>query len=161
MRSLLELAKASAALTATCPACMNVTPNVFTMCLHCHERLHSCTIKNTVATTTTIEIYDDEVKVVDDVEMEPAKDPAKEEQETIDKLKMNEVKTALRSQIERDDENEEVSLEFIDNIMKNSDAQKGEGQEVYTPSFDVDDVDYDRDSQAPEIEERRNLQKRN
>ena len=50
-----------------------------------------------------------EVEVVDDVEMERPKDPAKEEQDIIDKLKTDEVKTALQSQIENDDEDEEVS----------------------------------------------------
>ena len=132
---------------------MDVTPNIFTMCLHCHGRFHSCGVKNTIATNTTIEIDDDEVEVVDDVEIEQAEDPAKEEQETINKMKMDEIKTALKSQIEQDEEDEEISLEFIDNMMRRSDAQKEEGQEVYTPSFDADQVDYDRDSQAPEIEE--------
>ena len=59
-----------------CPACMNIAPNVLTICLHCHWRFMSCGVRNTVATTTTIEIDDDhdEVKIERDVEMEqPAK----------------------------------------------------------------------------------------
>ena len=136
-----------------CPTCMNVTPNIVAMCLHCHGRFFSCGVKNVITTSTTIEIDDDEVEVVDDVEMEQPKGPEKEEQENIDQAKMDEIKTALQSQIEHDDEDEEVSLEFIDNLTKNLDALKGKGHEVSTPSFDADEVDYGRDSQAPEIEE--------
>ena len=30
-----------------CPAPMNVTPNIFTLRLHCHGRFHSCGVRNT------------------------------------------------------------------------------------------------------------------
>ena len=53
---------------------------------------------------------------------------------------MEEVKTVLQSQITSDDEDEEVSLQFIDEIVANSAAQKGESQtDVYTPSFAEDE----------------------
>lgn len=95
--------------------------------------------------------------------MEISDDPDKQERENIDKAKMD--KIALQSQIEPDDEDEEISQDHIDNLKKNSEMQKGENQEIFTSSFDVDEVDYDRDSQAIyEVDaiyrSRRNLQKR-
>ena len=41
-------------------------------------------------------------------------DPDKEEQEMIDKVKMDKVKSALQSQIVPDDEEEEISQEHIE-----------------------------------------------
>ena len=136
-----------------CHACMNVTSNIFTLCLHCHGRFLSCGVRNTVSTNTVIEIDDDEVEKVDDVEMERPDDPDKQGQESIDKAKVDVVKTALQSQIEIDDDDEEISQEHIDSLKKSSESQKEEGQDIFTPSVDADEVDYDRDSQAPEVEE--------
>ena len=140
-----------------CPVCMNVTPNIFTLCLHCHGRFYSCGVKNTISTNSTntvIEIDDDEVEKGDDVEMEQPDDPDKQEQEIMDKARMDVVKTALQSQIEVEEEDEEISQEHIDNLKKKSLGSKGEGgQNIFTSSFDANEVDYDRDSQAPEIEE--------
>ena len=94
-----------------------------------------------------IEIDDDDVKKGDDVEMEQPNDPDNEEQEIIDKAKMDEVKTALQSQIKPDDEEEETSQEHIDNLKKkSSEPKREEGQEIFTPFFDTDEVDYERDS---------------
>ena len=95
---------------------MNVTPNIFTLRLHCHGRFHSCGIRNTVSTSDD----DDEVEKGDDVEMEQVNDPDKEEQDVIDKVKMDEVKTALQSQIEPDDDEEEISQEHIEDLKKKS-----------------------------------------
>lgn len=64
--------------------------------------------------------------------MEQSNDPEKEEQEIIDKVRMDELKNALQSQI--------------------APSKREEGQEIFTSSFDADEVDYERDSQAPEIE---------
>ena len=98
-----------------CPACMNVTSNIFTLCLHCHGRFHSCGARNTLSTSNVVEIDDDdEVEKGDDVETEHVNDPDKEEQEMIDKVKMDKVKSALQSQIVPDDEEEEISQEHIE-----------------------------------------------
>ena len=87
------------------PACMNVTRNIFTLCLHCHARFFSCGIRNTVSTDTVIEIDDDdeEAEKKGDPKVKETNDPDKEEQEIIDKAKMDQVKTAVQSQIELDD----------------------------------------------------------
>ena len=47
-----------------CPACMNVTPNIFTLCLHCRGRFYSCGIRNTVSTSTVAEVDDDRRKTM-------------------------------------------------------------------------------------------------
>ncbi|CAK9047490.1 unnamed protein product, partial [Durusdinium trenchii] len=80
----------------------------------------------------------------DDVEMEQVNDPDKEEQDVIDKVKMDEVKTALQSQIEPDDDEEEISQEHIEDLKKkSSESRKEESQEISTPSYDADEVDYE------------------
>ena len=73
-----------------CPACMNVTPNILTLCLHCHGRFFSCGSRNTVSTDTVIEIDDDdeEAEKKGDPEAKETSDTDKEEQEIIDKAKM-------------------------------------------------------------------------
>ena len=103
-----------------CHACMNVTSNIFTLCLHCHGRFLSCGVRNTVSTNTVIEIDDDEVEKVDDVEMERPDDPDKQGQESIDKAKVDVVKTALQSHIDIDEDDEEISQEHIDSLKKSS-----------------------------------------
>ncbi|CAK9059553.1 unnamed protein product [Durusdinium trenchii] len=68
--------------------------------------------------------------------MKQPKDPAKEQQDIEDEEKMKEVKGAMQSKITiDDDDDEEISLEYIDEIMKKA------------------TVDCDRDSLVPEIEE--------
>ena len=52
--------------------------------------------------------------------MEHVNDPDREEQEMIDKVKMDEVQTALQSQIVPDDEEEEISQEHIEDLKKKS-----------------------------------------
>ena len=75
--------------------------------------------------------------------MKELNDPDKEEQEIIDKAKMGEVKTALQSQIIPDDDEEEVSQEHIEDFTKRKNLESKK-----EPSFDVDEVDYERNSQA-------------
>ena len=124
------------------------------LCLHCHGRFRSCGIRNTVSTTNAVEIDDDdELEKGGNVEMEHVNDPDREEQEMIDKVKMDEVQTALQSQIVPDDEEEEISQEHIEDLKKKSSESREENQDLFTPSFATDEVDYERDSQAPEIEE--------
>ena len=116
-----------------CPACLNVTPNTLTICLHCHGRFMSCGTRNTVATTTIIEIDDDdeEIKVKKDVEMEQPKDHDKGQQDWMDEATMNESKDVMQSEVtDNDEEDEEVSLEFIDKIMAQSAAHIAEQKPI-------------------------------
>ena len=73
--------------------------------------------------------------------------PDREEQEMIDKVKMDEVKTALQSQIVPDDEEEEISQEHIEDLKKqSSESRREENQDLFTPSMMLV-----KSSQAPEI----------
>ena len=52
-------------------------------------------------------------------------------------------------------EEEEISQEHIEDFMKKKDleSKREEGCELFTPTFDVGEVDYERDSQSPVVEE--------
>ena len=140
-----------------CPACMSVTPIMFTLCLHCHGPFFSCGVKNTISTDDVIEIddNDEEAETKKDPEAEKENDPDKEKQKVIDKAKMEEIKSAIQSQIVQDDDDEEMNQENIEGFWKEKDqgSKKDEGHELFTPTFNDGEVDYERDSQAPQVEE--------
>lgn len=78
---------------------------------------------------------------VDD-DTEQLKNAEEEAQDIIDEGKMEEIKTVLQSQIVSADEDEEVSLQFLEEIMANSAAQRDQSKDdVYTPTFAEDEVD--------------------
>ena len=66
--------------------------------------------------------------------MKQPKDPAKEQQDIEDEEKMKEVKGAMQSKITiDDDDDEEISLEYIDEIMKKATARRSESKtDVHT-----------------------------
>ena len=119
---------------------MSVTPNIFALCLHCHEHFFSCGIRNTISTDEVIEIddNDEEAEIKNDPETENADDPGHEEQKIFDKAKMDEVKSAVQSQIMPDEDDDEMNQENIEDFLKEKDQgpRKEEGHELFTPTFD-------------------------
>ena len=133
-----------------CPSCMHLTSSSLSVCLSCQGRLLSCGIRNTVISDSPVDLVSD-----DEEEKKEEKKPEHDDQNELDQATMEEIKKAWEedvAQTEAADDDEDMDVQ--DPSKPSDDAENLKSDNAATPSFNEDEVDYGRDSDLEDEDER-------